>query len=64
MRRPAAVTTVFLATLGTTTAGTIAAGASTPVIVGLGVGLFGAAAAAGSVWLGKTPTTAAGEVAR
>lgn len=52
------MTTVFLAALGTTTAGTIAAGASTPVIVGLGVGLFGAAAAAGSVWLGKTPEPA------
>lgn len=55
-RRPAAVTAAFLAALGATTAGTVAAGASTPVVVGLCTGLLGIATAGGAVWLGQPAT--------
>jgi hypothetical protein len=55
VRRPATVTTVFLAALGATTAGTVAAGASPAVTLGSALAVLGVTAAAGSVWLGKTP---------
>lgn len=54
-RQPAPVVAAFMAALTTTTAGAIAAGASTPVVVGLCTGLLGIATAGGAVWLGKTP---------
>ncbi|WP_369211335.1 hypothetical protein [Streptomyces flavofungini] len=54
-RRLAVVTAVSMAALTGTTAGVIGVGAPEPVTLAVVVGVFGAAAVAGSVRLGATP---------